>query len=56
MGCYLFNKYVLTAYHMPGIVPGTILNIKDAAVNKTDKNPCLCGAYIVIEGWGKGTV
>lgn len=38
-GCFLFKNYMITAYHVPSIVPATILSIRDTAVNKTDKNP-----------------
>lgn len=54
-GCFLFKKYMLTAYHVPSIVPATILSIRDTAVNKTDKNPWLWGAYILMGDWGRGT-
>ena len=37
------------------IFPATILSIRDTAVNKTDKNPWLWGAYILIGDWGRGT-
>ena len=40
-----FNQYLLNAFY----VPGTVLNAKYTALNKTDKYPCPHGAYIIVE-------
>lgn len=41
---YLFHTYLLSTYY----VPGSVLSARDAAGNKTNKNPCLCGSDILV--------
>lgn len=31
---------------------GTVLDAEDTLVNRTDKSPCFCGAYALVEGRG----
>lgn len=38
-----FHKSLLNTFYMPG----TILSSNDSVVNKTDKNSCLCRAFIL---------
>lgn len=40
-----FNKYSLNIH----LMPGTFVGSGKTAVNKTYKNPCICGAYILVE-------
>lgn len=40
-----FNKYPLNIR----LMPGTFVGSGNTAVNKTYKNPCHCGAYILME-------
>lgn len=39
------NKYLLSTHYMPG----TVLGGGDTTGNKTEKNPCLHGADILVE-------
>lgn len=55
----LFNKYLLSAYHMPN----TILSFVYIAVNKTDLVPIIRGfiskytrSTMKVEGWGRQQV
>ena len=46
---YLFTKYLLLFIINDSYdVPGTILDTGVKALNKTDKNVCLNGAYIIV--------
>lgn len=40
-----FKTYLLSTYP----VPGTALHTGDTSVNKTGKNSCLCGTYILMD-------
>lgn len=40
-----FKTYLLSTYP----APGTALHTGDTSVNKTGKNPCLCGTYILMD-------
>ena len=54
VGYFLFNEYVLTTYHGPDSVPGTVPSTGATAADRADQGPCLCGAYILVEGWARG--